>query len=452
MSELIWGPSLWALRFPVLVLGFLVIVLNDRRLAGAEATFSSRWLAALALGFCPWQGFSGSILHPDNYLLAAILILILAMQHNRIWLAAFSVILAVLAKPTGILFLPVGWWLAGSFDNIRTRELWATRAIILASGLFLALTMKWEMIQGIADFGRFSTLSPLHTRPLAMAGATLFLGGPLLAIFSWSGTRQRLQTMRSESSKIQQREARASLAAAGILLLVFIAAVLARGQFKGNWVLPALVLLWPTRLPGNSNLLPKRMLVQASIVLVFLVSLGQTLIMVRPDLMQNIEKSLAEKKLIPAWISYSTQAGVRETAVSSSRTWSDHLHEYDDLSAFVRELKTAWDNSPISPQPLDWIVSTDYGLACQVHWYLGRPEARVVILEDGVFHRTRSELRQLAPQGPLLMLDPGRSAVPFLKTHPLAPMPHPVTGKTLHPFIATLIIPKPEEHRHVVLP
>ena len=440
LAEVFCGHSLWSLRAPVLILGVGILWLNDRRLAGIRTPLHLRWLAVLALAFSPWQGFAGSILHPDNFLLAALLALVLAVQHNRLWLATAAAVIAVLAKPTGVLFLPVAWWLCGTLDDLGPREKWAARAVLLATALAVAATVQPEMMRGMADFGRLDPTTAWYARILAAGGALLFLGGPVLVGLSFVGARQRWYDRHQGPDALSKHEARASLAIAAMMLAVFLAAAVLRGQFKGNWVLPALVLLWPVRMPAWTALPRVRALVVAGLVLTFAASLGQTLIMVRPGLVDRVEGQLSARGLVPAAATYSVQAGVRETSVSTSRSWSDHLRQYNDASLFAAQIKAGWCEAQGAATPVPCLVAGDYGLACQLHWYLGDPATRVAIHGDGIFHRTWTDLRHGAGENDLLFLSgpgPDDFSTAELRVQALLPaVMHPVTGRPLQPTIA----------------
>ncbi len=456
LAELFGGHSLWTLRMPVLVLGFLVVALNDRRLATNGTPPALRWLGAMALAFSPWQGFASSVLHPDNFLFASLLGLILAVQHNRLWWATMAAVTAVLAKPTGVLFLPVMWWLAGHMEGIGTRQLWASRLVLVSVAAGLAMSLDPALVAGMADFGRLSGDLPWYDRVLAMGGSLLFLGGPLLVGWSWLGAHQRWRILRVCPADARQSEARASLAAAGILLAVFLAAILLRGQFKGNWVLPAVVLLWPVELPRPQVSPGFKRFAVGGLVTAFLCSLGQTALLTRPDLISRLENEVIARGLAPGWATYSTHAGLREKSVSTSGTWGDHLREFEDRSAFAAEIKSGWCDVLGATAPVTWIVAGDYGLACQLHWYLGDPATRVAIFDDKIFNGTWTDLVREAPQEPLLALSPrvvndqpdGR--LEFRNTLPR--ILHPVTGGTLQPSVVLWRTTPKQENPHDDLP
>jgi hypothetical protein len=435
LSEAGLGHSLWALRLPVLVLGFAVLVLNEWRLATARTPAGLRLMALLAVAFSPWQGFVSSILHPDNFLLAALLCLVLSIQRNRLWLAVASAVAAVLAKPTGILFLPVLWFLSGRLAGIRRRELWTARSVLIATALGLGLVMDSDLIAALADFGRLSPSRPWLEHGLAAGGSLLYQGGPLLLGMAWFGVRQRVGILRREQPDDVRREAFAALMIGGVLIAFFLAALLLRGQFKANWVLPAVVVLWPVRSPRWLAGRKGAALAIAGVALVGLGSLGQAVILARPEWAGAMERALVARNLAPRWATYATQAGEREAVVSSSRTWTDHLREFADMSAFAQAIEAGWEQMPDGTAPVSWIVASDYGLAFQLHWCLGDDGVQVAVPGDGIFHRTWTTFRLDEPEGPLLVLseDAADRLVAEGWTHRrfLAPVPHPVTGSLM---------------------
>jgi len=265
----------------------------------------------------------------------------------------------------------------------------------------------------------------------------------LVVGLAWLGARQRWRHLRDGSLGRHRQEARASLALAGVLLVVFLAVALLRGQFKGNWILPALVLLWPTRLDLRPHPVWGRNVLAMGVVLAYLTSLGQTVVLARPELLARLEDRLAARGMVPEWATYSTQAGIREPAVSASRTWSDHLHEYADGSAFAGEIRADWCDVQGAATPVTCIVADDYGLACQLHWYLGDAGALVVIYDDGIFHRTWSDLRRAAPIQQLLALTLPATARTrggsFRVVKPMPAVTQPVTGRPLQPAVVEWI-------------
>jgi hypothetical protein len=416
--------SLLSLRAPVILLGILVLFLNDRRLLGSEASRASRLLALAVLAFTPWQSFVGSILHPDNFLLAAVLAFMIAAQRQRVFLMVLATWAAVLAKPTGVLMVPVAWWLVGRVITARLL------LVLIPVGLFL--TMDLNLISGISEFGRLSdTLTPL-SRLETGGWNLLYLGGPLLLALPVIGARQRWVLMRGKPGGDGALEARASLVTAGVFLAFFLAAALMRSQFKGNWMLPAFVLLWPLHLPAW----PRPVWV-IGLALTIMGGLGQAAIFRDPGLLETADQALAD---IRPGQKYSVHAGVREAQVSSSLTWKQHLLQYGDISPFCRQLAADWDSQAGTSQPLNWIVSDDYGLAAQVVWYLDRPDVRIVIPDDGIFYRTVAAFLESPDPGGVMVLpvrkSPEKIWDELVIIGPLPPLTHPVTGQVLVPYVA----------------
>ena len=429
LFELPLHQSLWALRGPVIVTGLLVLLLGDLRLRWAGAAPSARLLAFLAVALTPWQSVTGSFLHPDGFLMVALLAFVLAAQRDRVLLSALAAVAAVLAKPTGVLLVPVAWWLVGRLDASERWRVVAARALLGAVSLAFLLSMKAAMVEGMADFARAADSVSLPAR-LGSGGLSLiFTGGPLLLALAVPGFRERLRLLRRGESGSRRREAEASLAAAAVLLVFFLAAALLRGQVKGNWIMPALVLL----LPVAPVKVPRAVLV-ASLVFTFAASLGQTVAMRQPRL--------------TAWADagYSVHAGIRETAVSPTRTWQHHLAQYGDASGFARDIRQGWRDVVGMDTPLAWIVSDDYGLAAQLHWYLGHDTVRLVLPRDGVFHRTVAPLLTDADPGPLLVLTTNVTAEELWNrleiVGTLPGVRHPVTEETLVPRVARLARPQ----------
>jgi hypothetical protein len=421
--EMFGSCSLWTLRAPVILLGLLVLYLNDRRLRGSEASWTSRLLALAVLAFTPWQSFAGSILHPDNFLLASVLAVMIAAQQRRVFLMVLATWAAVLAKQTGVLMVPVVWWLAGRVITARLL------LILIPVGLFL--TINRDLVAGISEFGRLSpTLTPL-SRLETGGWDLLFLGGPLLLALPVMGARQRWNLIRRKNDDGAYREAKASLAAAGIILAFFLTAALFRGQFKGNWILPAFVLLWPLHLPTWP-----RPVLMVGLALTVMGSLGQAAIFRHPGLMEGADRAL--EKIRPGQ-KYSSHASVREGRVSSSRTWSQHFAQYEDISLFCLQLAAGWNNQAVEDKPLKWIVSDDYGLACQVAWYLNHPNVCIVIPDDGIFHRTVQSLTASPDPGEVMVLavrkSPEKIWDQLVINGPLPSLTHPVTGQILVPYV-----------------
>ncbi|MDH3215049.1 MAG: hypothetical protein OEN01_02005, partial [Candidatus Krumholzibacteria bacterium] len=329
--EFIGSCSLWSLRGPVVLLGVVALMLNDRRLREAGASLNSRRLALATLAFTPWQSFAGSILHPDNFFLVGMLVLVIAVQRKQILLSAVVASSMVLAKPTGLLMLPVVWWLAGRLGTSPARpsapslrwRVTTSRLMLLSTLVAFVLLMDRSMLDGIANFGRMAGVVPLASRLSAWSLALVFLGGPLLLVLSIPGIRQRWTIMRHRGQSEARREAEAALAIAGIVLVFFISAAIFRDQFKANWVLPAFVLLWPIRLPRWP-----RSVLAVGLVLTVMGSVGQSIVFLQSGMGGSAKAVLTG---IESVSNYELHASVREAKVSSSLTWHHRAAEYGDV-------------------------------------------------------------------------------------------------------------------------
>ncbi|MCA9758986.1 MAG: hypothetical protein KDA27_24550 [Candidatus Eisenbacteria bacterium] len=310
LFELPFGHALWSLRAPVALLGIVVLWLHDDRLRRAGSTGSTRLFFASLLALTPWLGFSGSILHPDAFLLVSLLALVISARDRRPLAIAIAACAAALSKPTGVLVLPVAWWLvealavnsdgrlrrggthqrggrqrggrqresrrrgaqqrgpghdgACQFDTPRDRgtpprpshrtRIVLARTILILGVFPLATALGTGLLTAIGEFGHMSPEIPLASRFGTWGLALVFVGGLLLPWFGVRGGIDRARLLAharrngtSWTEAPETREAAAALATAVLLLAVFTSAALFRGQFKPNWVLPAFVLVLPLR-------------------------------------------------------------------------------------------------------------------------------------------------------------------------------------------------------------
>ena len=473
LGEGILGHSTWSLRLPSLILGLVVLLLADLRLRGLRASVGARLLAAFAVALTPWQAFAGAILHPDVFLLAALLALVLAAQHGRLWWLVAAAVGALLAKPTGALALPVAAWLAGSpavagrpamaawlagpLPLAGRRQVLAARLVLGAVAVAYLAVLDPQLVAGMAEFGQ----APARLSPWVRAGswvlALLFLGGPLLLSLAGVGLRERWLRLRGvrpgndqpgrpgqprqPGEPAARREALASLALAAALVTVFVAAAVFRGQFKANWVLPAAVLL----LPAGPVAWP-RWVRAGGVAVATVCCLAQALALWQPDLVDRIEALAGDGAP-----SYAVHASVREGRVAAAGRWSEYLRQFDDRAAFACKLQRAWRTQEPEMAPPAWLVSDDYGLAMQVHWYLGHGAVWVAVPGDGVFVRSNRHLAGADHPGNLLVLPVNRNPAAIWKDLQLGdrlPMvAHPATGALLTPYPAQMVPEAERNHR-----
>lgn len=494
--ELPFGPSLLALRAPVILLGLLLPLLHDLHLRRNRAPGSTRFFHAALLMVTPWQCFAGSILHPDAFLTAALLGLVLAARDGRVLLTAMFAALAAWSKPTGLLVLPIAAWLLGKLDSDRPRRVFAARALVAAAALPFLTAVDPRLLDGIGQFGRVADdVSPARRVTTWLVGL-LFLAGPVLPLLAGVGIRERLRALRQGAPPLR-REAHAVLSVSILLIAVFCGAALFRGQFKGNWLLPAFVLLLPTHGQASPTVPVRlhRVLLGAGLSLTLLASILQATVLSNPRLAGELEARFAWAAHTVG--SYSVQAGAREAEVSAASTWAERFAEYGDAREFARDVEFAWrrasapgadearkrgldsdgetgerigmEKAPGAAPPasgpgfsdtgaLRCLISDDYGLAMQLHWYLGHDRIRVALPADGVFYRTSNtaiaeiaETAAAAPQ-PMLILavrggpeavlrdEAGHLALPDLIQigERIGNVAHPITGQAIELWSAHL--------------
>lgn len=450
LSEILPLPAILTLRLPSLVAGALVLILVDLRLRRSNSPFALRWICLLALVVSEWQTYTGAILHPDQLLVASILFAVLAAREGRVLLFALALCLASLAKPTGLLFLPVGWVLVGRISQTAGPRRIALAILGMSAALVLLLSRaEAPMLEAMAQFGRTDAGTPWALRIGGGLVAVLISGGPLLLLLAAVGLRERVSVLWSrvaarhpqareaqpdeaqrveaqpdetQPNEAQRREAWSSLAFAAVLLAAFGLAALLRGQIKANWVLPAAVLL----LPLHRIVLP-RWLSFSSLCFGLIVSLITVQAHRSPESFQGLEDAIARGSL-----SYERHVGTRESEVSPTSSWVERLSEYRDLSGFSQSLERGWAELGAGPTPR-WLVSDDYGLACQILWYRHNPGLRLVVPRDGIYHRELSRLRQESDPGPLLLLGTQRPVdelwTDIERMSGIFAPPHPITGE-----------------------
>lgn len=402
----------WAHRGPMLAVGLLVLLLFDRLLAGRGANAGARWFGCLALSLTPWQTLVGCVLHPDDLLLAATLGLTLALRAGRVVTAALVLGLAVWAKLSGLLLVPVAF-----LALILTREASPLRravALAIACGVIapVLLELRAPLWHELFRFGRIAGASPFRG-PIIWGGSVLFQAGVILPIAAVFGAQAALRSARNRrDDPARARDALVTLGLAASFVFVFGAAALFNQQWKENWMFPALVLLFPASLPFRAV---RRVALVASAAASLLVTIAMT----HPQSIAWAEDSLPG--------GYATKAGEREAQVSAASRWSERLGEYRPLESFAREIDATCAARGLA-RPTR-VVSDDYGLACQLAtaW----PQTEVILPRDGIFWRTVPA----QAEGEYLLLAVNCEAselwADLASTEPLATLPHPYAARTV---------------------
>lgn len=360
------------MRLPALLGGLAVLGLFEQWLRLRGVSYRDRLIALLALAFTPWQIYTGAILHPDSLLLACLLLFLIAVQREQWLVAALVAALGFWSKPSGILLLPAALYGFWRHPAISARSAIFYSGATVFGMLPVALSFRPEMIDAISEFSRIAPGTPLGTALLLQFITIVLLGGIFLPLKALEGIRERLKHPASSTSAGHGE--RVALFGATVFLGGFAGAALLFGQIKGNWMLPAMVILWP-RAAGR---LPLRRQ-YAGVAITLLLGLATVVLISQPRL-----ASALEERLPVLGGSYSLQAGQREARVSATGSWSQRWQEYQPVTPFLEKIQTSWEENSPWPAPA-WIVCDDYGLAAQTAFAWNIPGQRLVLPGDGVF-------------------------------------------------------------------
>ncbi|NIR63879.1 MAG: hypothetical protein GWN00_11635, partial [Aliifodinibius sp.] len=364
------------LRLPSIAAGILVLYLFDRLLQARGLSHRSRGFALTILAFTPWQAYTGVILHPDNFLLTMILSFLLFTINRQYWAAALIAGLAPWTKLSGILILPVLFYFFIKYQDIHRRKLmyYGLTSFILALPVLFSLNM--DLLKAISEFGQMAESVSFWEAASIQLGTTLLLGGIFLPIAGVKGFMDRLRLLLS--GKLTEPDHLNSLNIALILLGAFGIAALVFNQLKGNWILPALAVLWP-RFPLKLSTGLHRTVLTVSVLsgLTLVISLSQPAII-----------GLAEKAFPEFRSSYSLQAGTRESRVSATRSWTQRVNEYQSIDQFADSVLRQWQTLVNQQGKPTWIVSDDYGLTAQLIFAWDDSDTRMIIPGDGIFNNS----------------------------------------------------------------
>ncbi|MCB0273444.1 MAG: hypothetical protein KDI06_01440 [Calditrichaeota bacterium] len=362
-------PDLLALRLPAILPGLLLLWLTERILARQNRDPIRRLALLLAVALSPWQIYAGSILHPDNLMLFLMVAAVLGACQKNLYRTAFFAALAFWAKPAGILALAgLGGWLIGQPGPRSQKGLALTFALLMVLPVILAFSP--EMIAAIAEFGKMPAARPWWSNlGLFLASLGLLAGPALLAL---------APRLKRAEIPIQLREQSLAWWLALAYLGGFLLAAATRGQIKGNWLLPGLLML--ILATPHSRPLMRRWPLWTSLSLLF--SLLLVIGMSNPALPRYFERTF------PEWAqSYGAQAGQREARVSATASWSARVGEYQSAAPFFRAVLQAWRERHGSENFPPWVLGDDYGLTAQMLRAWGAEQVRMIIPEDGVFWR-----------------------------------------------------------------
>jgi hypothetical protein len=384
-------------RLPSIIAGALVLFLFDRLLMARQLSAETRAWSLAFVATCPWQSYVGSILHPDNIQLLAVLGFAVAAQKSQLWSAALMAGVAVWTKPSGaiVTIVALPWLLR--LDRPLHHKL---AAVVMMIGLTLPPLLAFDrnLITGVLSFGGNEvSVGPWMAAAMMLIGLFVLAGPAML----WMAARGLRHIERP----------RTPVAWLGVaFLFAFSVAAILNGQIKGNWMLPASLLLWPSSLPiGRRPWLTVALVV--AIAMSGLISAGFAL--------PNTARGLEERGVGAP--SYLSMAGHRESEVASANRWWHRLSEYqslDDWCVAVEEL------GPGTPEV---VISDDYGLAAQ--WAMSCPTQtpRLVLPLDPIF--ADDDAREL-PVGSLVVAvrEPIERLVGDTPWATLGTVEHPITG------------------------
>ncbi|KAA3616638.1 MAG: hypothetical protein DWQ05_12980 [Calditrichaeota bacterium] len=429
--------ALVSLRLPSLIGGVIVLVLLNKILKQHGFDRSLRQIVLTAVAFTPWQIYVGSILHPDNIFLIALLLAVIAESSNRYLLFSLFIGLAVLAKPTGLVILATGILYILFLKKLPTSQKLGLIAICLFVALPVLLNLNSEMLAAMAEFGRVSE-SISTTEVIVIALFSLIGLGGLLLPFS-AGHVIKSKWKNAIRHLLNPGKNSLLLWFAGALLITFILAALVRNQIKGNWILPAFVLLIPLY---RSE--PWRKFVWTNLLFSIVLSAGMTLFFIFPGTLKDFEHSF---KFVNK--TYVAQAGVRENKISTTSSWENRVAEYQSLHHFQNEVQSFWmlhSKNTVHPQ---WLICDDYGLAAQLIFAWNKCATRLVIPADGIFFSSQM-LAKKEMRGHVLVLAVHTSAneiwsqLPAIADKKL--VHHPVTGSAIEIAVMDIPITWPENY------
>jgi hypothetical protein len=373
------GDGRLAIRLPGLLAGWasiLLLISISRQLgAGRRAAV----LAGLILAASPWQGYAATIVHPDSFLLVAVLLfsrstIALARDPGHasrdLALLAAGAGLAALSKMIGaLLFLPAAWLLWK--HRQRPAAVAAGGGILAACGATLLLTTDLRVLSGILEFGQFDPNLGVAARISIVLAEITILAGPALIGLAAAGA---FAAGRGKMPATQM------VAATSALFVGFFAVFLMAGRAKGNWFLPAVAMLLPMGAVAW-ELAGRLRTTQALAAVSTVLSISLGFLWSLPSNGRAWAAVTGTPWLRAVNETYFDHTGGRERTVSTARSWRERLGEYHSAESLDARVEEAHAHGA------DAILSNDYGLAFQTAHRLGR-NVRVHLPWDPVFART----------------------------------------------------------------
>jgi Dolichyl-phosphate-mannose-protein mannosyltransferase len=413
-------PDLLALRLPSLLPGLAVLFLLDYDLRSRAASLETRLFATAALAISPWQIYAGAILHPDNLFLASLILALIAHFRRHLILTGICFGMAALAKPTGLILLPVAafYLLRHRESPLPIRAAAALSVFVVASPVLLNINQV--LIQGLFTFGRLSDEASLWALLAVVFVTLIFEGGFLPLIASSIGLFRHWRGKPLVTTLLAPESLRPAIALTMLGFFGIIAVV--NHQFKANWFLPAMILLWPPDWKPKRSALPV-----LTIIFSLIASTAMVIVMVSPSRVARLEESIHPFRDL-----YSLRASGRESQVSTTRDWSQRFSEYKPVDVVATSIYNLWRSETGADEPPKLILSDDYGLAAQLAFTWRDYGTTIRIVDDPLYENSKrledSELARtlvLGVQKKPTQISASREliALPMVITHPITATP-----------------------------
>ncbi len=339
------------------------------RLHGLAPT-SSRWATA-AFVASHWIWHNSSFLHPDAFLvlfwlLALVFARLAQQQPQPLYFAAMGVAagLALLSKYSGALLMAgLGLWLVLKLPKGHCRGLlwYGIPAFLVSVPLLWAQWRTGFFLP--ATLGSLSRIADQVTwrLPLFLVDPLLFVS-PLLLWLLYRSFGAGLRQWHHPTG----RPWHPGLITGLVVLGAFGFFALAKGQIKGNWILPAFLGLWPRAFAALPAQGPRPRLLIVLLLTSLLHSLPVAWALRHPEDLGKLGSLLA-----PLDDSYVHLVASQDRPRESAYTWTQRLGDYHGWEDMAARLERELSHRGLDPAlPL---VSPHYGLTFALAYYSPHP-------------------------------------------------------------------------------
>lgn len=366
----IWlGDSIGAgsdliLRLPFVAAGAVSVLLLHHLCRLRALPPSQTLIAVVAFATSHWIWHTSSFLHPDGFLVPTWLATLVCSERASRgdgegwwWAAGAAAGLAALSKYSGLVLS------AGLFLWLLVLAIRGHRGPLLRAGIpFVLLSSPVLIDLMVTQFSLPSALNTLSavapdSLPVRMGmflGAPLFYVSPLLLATLYRGVWTVGRDWR-RLTNVTSQTGHHLLWPGAALICCFCFFTLTRGQVKGNWILPALLGLWP--LAFSASWLQSRVFTGA--LLIFGVSMAA--VPAIPLRWPAVADRLSHSALGSLNSSYTSIVSQRDLPREPTFSWTERVCEYHGWEDFGRKLDGLIREQNLRV-PLT-IASTEYGLA-----------------------------------------------------------------------------------------